>query len=115
MRIQHFGWFALFPSDLLFHELRSQGPDRTVGDGICRSSDAITRGISAPAPTITPGGRFWLRRRSRWLTLPERAALQGISHLDAAVAMTNMQELVGQAMCAGSMIPALVAMQATRP
>ena len=73
---------------------------------------AITRALhGGPGqfPTMTPNGIFWLRQRKRKMIGVERLALMGIVNYDATLPEAKLCHLAGEAMCAASSIPTIVA------
>ena len=84
--------------------------DRSAKDAVRREAKSKTAEFGSVLGPIIPGGTIWLRCEQRLLLGQEVLMIQGIYEGPfGRMSQTNMKDMAGQAMCAGSTIPALVA------
>ena len=86
---------------------RSQNPERNLKDCIFRLSLA-DHGQQVSMPTVTPGGKFWLRKQGRPLLEAELRAAQGMVIFGNPTS-PHARELIGQGMASHCLIQAIVA------
>ena len=91
--------------------LRSQSAERSAYASIDRAFAEASHGAAngGQCPTLTPNGIFWLRVKSRRMLSCERMCLQGIVRYNPELTEQKLNNLAGEAMCAASSIPTIVA------